>query len=145
MEAALTKVSFPNIGSEAKIMNTRNTTASSYHSKVRSTQNMVVPLFYCLGHGVWYNVSMFCLFFSDSSNLTNLIEIQRWHQSGKWIISVSNGVYTLFRRRFLLFQTQLSTRLFNLTKNHAYLNLVYRICQRVDIYRYATLVTYSLC
>ena len=126
-------------------MNTWNTMASSYHSKVRSTQNMVVPISYCLGHGVWYNVSMFWQFFSDHSNLTNLIEIQRWHQNGKWIISVSNGVYTLFRKMFLPFHTQLSTRLFNLKKNHAYLNLVYRICQRVDIYRYATLVTYSLC
>ena len=126
-------------------MNTWNTMASSYHSKVRSTQNMVVPISYCLGHGVWYNVSMFWQFFSDNSNLTNLIEIQRWHQNGKWIISVSNGVYTLFRKRFLPFHTQLSTRLFNLKKNHAYLNLVYRIRQRVDIYRYATLVTYSLC
>ena len=126
-------------------MNTWNTMASSYHSKVRSTQNMVVPISYCLGHGVWYNVSMFWQFFSDNSNLTNLIEIQRWYQNGKWIISVSNGVYTLFRKMFLPFHTQPSTRLFNLKKNHAYLNLVYRICQRVDIYRYATLVTYSLC
>ena len=45
----LIKVSFPNVGSNLKKikMNTQNTMVSYYHSKVRSTQNMWVPLFNC--------------------------------------------------------------------------------------------------
>ena len=59
-------------------MNTQNIMASTYHSNVRLTQNRGVPLFSCLGHGAlytymfWYRQS-----FSETSNLINLVEIQR--------------------------------------------------------------------
>ena len=42
-------ISWSMFANSSKI-NTRNTMASSYHSKVRSTQNMSVLLFCCLGH-----------------------------------------------------------------------------------------------
>ena len=50
MEVVLIQVPFPNNGSKQK--NKNEHTESSYHSKVRSTQNMGVPLFPCFGHGV---------------------------------------------------------------------------------------------
>ena len=34
-------------------MNAQNTMASPYHSKVRSTQNRGVPVFFCLGYGAF--------------------------------------------------------------------------------------------
>ena len=43
--------------------------------------------------------------FPDS--LTNLVNIQRQHEKGKWIICVSEGVYTLFKKMFFLFHPAL--------------------------------------
>ena len=40
-------------------MKTWNIMASSYHAKVRSTQNQGVPLFSFLGHGVQYYIFKF--------------------------------------------------------------------------------------
>ena len=40
--------------------------------------------------------------FSDNSNLTNLVKVQRLHQHGKLIICVSNVVQALFKTTFLL-------------------------------------------
>ena len=34
--------------------------------------------------------------FSDNSNLKNLVDVQHFHEDGKLIICVSDGVYTLF-------------------------------------------------
>ena len=84
-------------------MKTRNTMTLSYHSKVTSTQNKVVPYFSCLAHGVWYLSQMFGLShsFSDNSNLIIFVEIQRLHENDKWILGVSNGVYILFKNSFL--------------------------------------------
>ena len=39
--------------------------------------------------------------FPDS--LTNLVNIQRQHENGKWILCISEGVYTLFKKMFFLF------------------------------------------
>ena len=54
-------------------MNTQNTIASPYHSKVRSTQNMGVPLFSCLGYAAFGEGKVF----SENSNLSNLVDMQR--------------------------------------------------------------------
>ena len=37
--------------------------------------------------------------FSDSSNLTNLVDIQRWHENDELIICVSDWAYTFLRKR----------------------------------------------
>ena len=42
---------------------------------------------------------------SENSNLKHLVDIQ--HENGKWMICVSHGVYTLFRKIFLLLHTAL--------------------------------------
>ena len=52
-------------------MNTQNAMASPYHSKVRSTQNMGVQLFSCLGYGAFDKGKGF----SQNSNLSNLVDI----------------------------------------------------------------------
>ena len=54
-------------------MNTKNTMASPYHSNVMRTQNMRVPLFSCLGYGDFGKGKIF----SENSNLSNLVDIQR--------------------------------------------------------------------
>ena len=54
-------------------MNAHNTMTSLYHSKVRHTQNRGVPLFSCLGYGAFSKGN----FFSENSNLPNLVDIQR--------------------------------------------------------------------
>ena len=55
--------------------NTRNTIASSYNSKVWSTQSIGVQFSPCLGHGKWYYI-ITCLgngkVFADNSKLINL-------------------------------------------------------------------------
>ena len=53
--------------------------ASAYHSKVRSTQIKGVQLFSCLGYGAFGKGN----FFPENSNLSNLVDIQRQHESGK--------------------------------------------------------------
>ena len=66
-------------------METRNTTAPLYHSKVTSSQNKGVPFFSCLAHGVEYYISMFGLSqrYPDTFSLTVLVEVQRLHENGK--------------------------------------------------------------
>ena len=49
---------------------TQNTMASPY--QVRSTHNMGVPLFSCLGYGAFGKGKVF----SENSNLSNLVDIQ---------------------------------------------------------------------
>ena len=44
--------------------------------------------------------------FCDNSNLTNLVGIQNQHENGK-LMCVSHGLYTLFRKTFLLAHTAL--------------------------------------
>ena len=51
-------------------MNTQNTMASPYHSEVSSTQNMVVPLFSCLGYGAFGKGKVF----SENSNCQTLLK-----------------------------------------------------------------------
>ena len=46
---------------------------SLYHSKVRHTQNMEVPLFPCFDYGAFGKGKVF----SENSNLSNLVNIQR--------------------------------------------------------------------
>ena len=60
-------------------MNPQNTMASPYHSKVRSTQNVGVPLFSWLDYGVFGKGKVF----SENCNLPNLVDIQRYHGNGK--------------------------------------------------------------
>ena len=91
------------VGSKQKIkMNSQNTMASSYNSKVGSTPSNGVPFFPCLCHGKWYYITS-CLrkgkLFADNSNLTNLFEVQSLHENGRWIKYVSDGFYTLFNKR----------------------------------------------
>ena len=38
--------------------------------------------------------------FSDNSKLKIFLDIQHLHENGKLILSVPNGVYILFKRRF---------------------------------------------
>ena len=33
--------------------------------------------------------------FSDNSNLTKFVDVQRLHENGEWITCVSDGVYTV--------------------------------------------------
>ena len=47
--------------------------ASPYRSKARSTQNMGVPLFFCLGHGSFGKHKGF----SENFNLSDLDDSQR--------------------------------------------------------------------
>ena len=54
-------------------MNAQNNMASLYVSKVRGTQNMGVPLFSCLGYEAFGKGKVF----SENSNLSNLVDIQR--------------------------------------------------------------------
>ena len=75
------------VGSKQKIkMNSQNTMASSYNSKVGSTPSNGVPFFPCLCHGKWYYITS-CLrkgkLFADNSNLTNLFEVQSLHENGR--------------------------------------------------------------
>ena len=76
-----------------------NAMAPSYPSEVTSTQNRWVPFFSCLDQGVNYHISMndhISMFglrqsFSDNSNLIILVDVQRFHENGKWILCISNG------------------------------------------------------
>ena len=45
---------------------------------------------------------------SDNSNLIILVDLQRSHENDKWILSVSNGVYVLLKKAFLLPHPNLS-------------------------------------
>ena len=47
--------------------------ASPYHSKVKHTQNMGVPLFSCMGYGAFGKGKVF----SENSKLPNLVDIHR--------------------------------------------------------------------
>ena len=85
-------------------MKTPNTIVSSYHSKVSSTQNMRVPSHFSLAWVMEFNIVSPCSgkVFSGSSNLTNLVDLQRLHENGKWVMCVPDEVYTLFKKTFLL-------------------------------------------
>ena len=54
-------------------MNTQNTMASPYHSKVKHTQNMRVPLFSRMVYGAFGKGKVF----SENSKLPNLVDIHR--------------------------------------------------------------------
>ena len=47
-------------------------------------------IFQCLGKGN---------FFADNSNLSNLVHVQRLNEIGKRMKCVSDGVYTLLKKR----------------------------------------------
>ena len=60
---------------------------SSYHSKVRSTQNKGVTFFF----GKWTFIIIFpCLgeakVSTVNSDLTNFVDVQRLHENIKWIM-----------------------------------------------------------
>ena len=56
------------------------------------------PVFLLLGTWslVLYPHVWLKLNFSNNSNQAIFVDVQRLHKNGKWIICVSNGVYTLF-------------------------------------------------
>ena len=83
-------------------MDTQNIMASPYHSKVRSTQNMGVPLFSCLGYGSFGK----CKVFSENPNLSNLVDIQRSMKTLNKLCA-SDRVYTLFLKKRSYFHTAL--------------------------------------
>ena len=60
-------------------MNAHNTMTSPYHSTVRPTQNRGVPFFSCLGSGALVKEKNFL----ENSDLSNLVDIQRYHGNGK--------------------------------------------------------------
>ena len=63
-------------------MNTQNTMVPPYHSEVRCIQNIDVPLFSCLDYGALGKGKSF----SENCNLSNLVDIQHYHEDGKYII-----------------------------------------------------------
>ena len=84
-------------------MNAWNTMASPYHSKVRSTQIRGVQLFSCLGYEAFGKGKFFFL---------KTLTCQTWltfNVSMKMVnkLCISDGVYTLFKKTFLLFDTAL--------------------------------------
>ena len=44
---------------------------------------------------------------SNNYNQAILVDVQRLHENDKWIICVSKGVYTLFKKKLFLFHTAL--------------------------------------
>ena len=60
-------------------MNTQSTITSSYHSKIRSSQNMGVRNFSC----VYMEFGNISACFSESYNLSDLVDIQHEHEHGK--------------------------------------------------------------
>ena len=63
---------------------------------------MGAPLFSCLDYGIFGKGKVF----SKICNLSNLVDIQRKHENDKRI-TYSDGLYTLFKKVFLLFHTAL--------------------------------------
>ena len=108
-------------------MKTRNTTAPSYHSKVTSIQNKGISFSSCLFHGMYCYISMFGLSqsFSDNSILIILADIQRWHENGKWVLCVYNGLYALFKRSFLV-APHCFIKLFHLRQSYSILGNLWR-------------------
>ena len=127
--------------------------ASPYHSKFRSTQNVEAPLFSCLGYGALGKGKVF----SENCNLSNLVDIQRQPDNDKQITKFHTASlkYFIYSRvgilgstwrsnlPFLLIYLVLILKECNHKKNHTYHNLVYSICQRVDIYRLVIILTSS--
>ena len=62
--------------------------------------------------------------FSDNSNLVILVDIQRLHENGKWILCVSNGVYILLKRCFLA-APHCFIKLFNLQQSSGILDFLW--------------------
>ena len=62
------------------------------------------PIFLLFGSWSLVFISMFGLSqsFSNNSNLIILVDIQRLQENGKWILCVSNGIYILFKRNFIV-------------------------------------------
>ena len=100
---------------------------------------MGVPLFSWFGRWslvLYLHVLVKAKFFSENSNLSNLVKTQRYHENDKWIICISDGVYELYvflisihsvRKKFpsFWFICDLPTKKCNDTKNYTCLNLVY--------------------
>ena len=63
-------------------------------------------------------ISMFGLSqsFSDNSSLIILVDIQRLKENGKWIFCVSNGIYILFKRNFIVAPLYCFIKLFDLNQ-----------------------------
>ena len=106
---------------------TRNTTAPSYHSNVTSIQNNGISFSSCLFHGMQYYISMSGLSesFPDNSILIILADIQRLRENGKWILWVSNGFYALFKRSFLV-APHYFIKLFHLRQSYSILGNLWR-------------------
>ena len=83
-------------------MNPQNTMTSPYHSKVRSTQNRGVPLFFCLGYGAFGRGKFFPETLTCQTQLTFNISMKMVNK-----LCISVGAYTLFKKTFLLFDTAL--------------------------------------
>ena len=79
-----------------------------HHSRVSSTQKW--ESHFSLVWFMEFSIISPCLsqIFSNNSNPAILIDVQRLHENGKWIICVSNDAYTLFNKTFLLLLTGLS-------------------------------------
>ena len=108
-EVVLIQVSLLTVLSKQKNRNnTRSTIASSYNSKVWSTQSTGVQFSPCLGHGKWYYI-ITCLgngkVFAGNSKLINVFDAQLFHENVKWIICAWDLYYIL--KMFLLFHTTL--------------------------------------
>ena len=161
--------------------------ASPYHSKVRRTHNIGVPLFSCLGYGTFgkgkvflktltsqtqwlFNVSMktinnvfltrfiLCLkkafLFFQTALLKCFIYSRVRTIDSPWCInscrayqeSGQGNLYSFNQEKvpFLIY-LQPTHKKCNHKKNRDYLNLVYSICHRVDIYGLVKLLTFSFC
>ena len=70
-------------------IDSRNTMASSYHSKVRSTQNKGATFLFCLEHGWSQKIS------TVDTDLINFVGVQRFHQNIKWIMCFQRDLPTL--------------------------------------------------
>ena len=109
MEVVLMQLQFLIICSKQKTKMVSHGIFISFKSQLYSKQGS--PIF--LWFGSW-TVALYLHVrvkskFSDNSNLIILVDLQRSHENGKWILFVSNGVYTLLKRAFFLSHLVLST------------------------------------
>ena len=60
--------------------------------------SLIFPFFTSWGLVLYLQIFVKAKIFSDNSNLTNLSDVQRLHENGKWIKYVYDRVYTLFKK-----------------------------------------------
>ena len=97
---------FLTVSSKQKIkMKAWNAVISSYHSKINSRESH-----FSLVWVMEFGIISWCLSKVKIFPLTlnfNLVDLHRFLENGKWIIPISNRVYTLFKKPFLLTHTAL--------------------------------------